>query len=195
MKDRLERFVRDNRDDFDSYEPSKDLWKKIEVEVAKQQPTGKRLNGKVVKFGGARWGIAIAASIAILVTVGYGIFMYSQIPSDFVSFKLPPVPPAYKSTYGKELVQFASLVEQKREELKALESADPQLYHQFDAELQALDKSYQSLKNDLPQNPNPEELLKAMVQNLSMQIDLLNQQLQIIQKIKEVKNGKIKTMV
>ena len=84
---------------------------------------------------------------------------------------------------------------QKREELKALESADPQLYHQFDAELQALDKNYQSLKNELPQNPNPEDLLKAMVQNLSMQIDLLNQQLQIIQKIKDVKNGKIKTMV
>ena len=192
MKDRLERFVRDNREDFDSYEPSKALWKKIEVEVAKQQPAGKRLNGKVVKFGRMRWGIAIAATLGILLTVGYGVFVYSTIPNDFASLDMPP---AYKSTYGKELVQFTSLVEQKREELKALESADPQLYHQFDAELQALDKNYQSLKNELPQNPNPEDLLKAMVQNLSMQIDLLNQQLQIIQKIKDVKNGKIKTMV
>ena len=192
MKDRLERFVRDNREDFDSYEPSKALWKKIEVEVAKQQPTGKRLNGKVVKFGGRRWGISIAAGIAILLTVGYGIVSYMSLPDSITDLSLPRV---YEKTYGKELVQFTSLVEQKREELKALESADPQLYHQFDVELQALDKSYQSLKNDLPQNPNPEDLLKAMVQNLSMQIDLLNQQLQIIQKIKEVKNGKIKTMV
>ncbi|RYU95147.1 hypothetical protein [Emticicia agri] len=192
MKDRLERFVRDNREDFDSYEPSKALWKKIEVEVAEQQPAGKRLNGKVVKFGGARLGISIAAGIAILLTVGYGFFMYSQIPNDFASLELPR---AYEKTYGKEIVQFASLVEQKREELKALEKEDPQLYHQFDAELQALDKNYQSLKSELPQNPNPEDLLKAMVQNLTMQIDLLNQQLQIIQKIKEVKNGKIKTMV
>jgi hypothetical protein len=192
MKDRLERFVRDNREDFDSYEPSKDLWKKIEVQVAKQQPTGKRLNGKVVRFGGFRLGIAIAAGIAILLTVGYGAVMYSQIPENFASLDLPPV---YEKTYGKELVQFASLVEQKREELKALEKEDPQLYHQFDVELQALDKNYQNLKSELPQNPNPEELLKAMVQNLTMQIDLLNQQLQIIQKIKEVKNGKIKTMV
>lgn len=192
MKDRLERFVRDNRDDFDNYEPSKDLWKKIEVEVAKQQPTGKHLNGKVVRFGSTRWGIAIAAGIAILLTVGYGAVMYSQIPENFAGLDMPPV---YEKTYGKELVQFASLVEQKREELKALEKEDPQLYHQFDVELQALDKNYQSLKNELPQNPNPEDLLKAMVQNLTMQIDLLNQQLQIIQKIKEVKNGKIKTMV
>ncbi|HEY1055501.1 MAG TPA: hypothetical protein VGE24_10205, partial [Emticicia sp.] len=149
-------------------------------------------NGKVVRFGGARLGISIAAGIAILLTVGYGFFMYSQIPETFAGLDVPRV---YEKTYGKELVQFASLIEQKREELKALESADPQLYHQFDAELKALDKNYQSLKNDLPQNPNPEELLKAMVQNLTMQIDLLNQQLQIIQKIKDVKNGKIKTMV
>lgn len=195
MKDRLERFVRDNQDDFDSYEPSKALWKKIEVEVAKQQPNGKRLNGKIVKFGGARWGVSIAAGIAILLTIGYGIITYRAIPSDLASFNPGPVPSAYKSTYGKELVEFASLIEQKREELKGLEKEDPQLYHQFDAELQALDKNYQNLKNELPQNPNPEDLLKAMVQNLTMQIDLLNQQLQIIQKIKEVKNGKIKTMV
>ncbi len=192
MKDRLERFVRDNQEDFDSYEPSKALWKKIETEVAKQQPAGKRLNGKVVKFGGARWGISIAAGIAILLTVGYGVVSYMSLPDSITDLSLPS---AYKSTYGKELVQFTTLVEEKREELKALESADPQLYHQFDVELQALDKSYQSLKNELPQNPNPEDLLKAMVQNLSMQIDLLNQQLQIIQKIKDVKNGKIKTMV
>ncbi|WP_337042583.1 hypothetical protein [Emticicia sp. 17c] len=193
MKDRLERFVRDNREDFDSYEPSKDLWKKIEAEVAKQQPQGKRLNGKVVKFGGAKWRLAIAAGIAVLLTVGYGVITYMQIPENFTG--IDDVPPAYTNTYGKELVQFTSTVEQKREELKALEKEDPQLYHQFDAELQALEKSYQNLKEALPQNPNQEDLLKAMVQNLSMQIDLLNQQLQIIQKIKEIKNGKTKTMV
>jgi len=192
MKDRLERFVRDNREDFDSYEPSKALWKKIEAEVTQQQPKGKRLNGKIVRFGRMQWSMSIAAGIALLLTVGYGVMTYMQLPNEITGLSLPP---AYRSAYGKELVQFTSLIEQKREELKAMESEDPKLYHQFDAELQALDKSYQSLKSELPQNPNPEDLLKAMVQNLNMQIDLLNQQLQIIQKIKEVKNGKIKTMV
>lgn len=192
MKDRLERFVRDNREDFDSYEPSKALWKKIDAEVAQQQPKGKRLNGKIVRFGKMQWSMSIAAGIALLLTVGYGVMTYMQLPNEITGLSLPP---AYRSAYGKELVQFTSMIEQKREELKAMESEDPKLYHQFDAELQALDKSYQSLKSELPQNPNPEDLLKAMVQNLNMQIDLLNQQLQIIQKIKEVKDGKIKTMV
>jgi hypothetical protein len=51
------------------------------------------------------------------------------------------------------------------------------------------------LKDQLPKNPNQEELLKAMIQNLQWQIDLLNQQLNIIQKIKEAKNGKVKDIV
>ena len=183
MKDRLERFVRDNRDAFDSYEPSKDLWKKIEVEAAKQKPQGKNLNGKIVRFGGATWGVGIAASIAILLSISYLATNYwKPVTQNADIIALNP-------TYGKELTQFASLVEQKREELKLLEKEDPQLYHQFDAELMALEKSYQSLKSELPKNPNQEDLLKAMMQNLNMQIDLLNQQLQIIQKIKEIKNG------
>ena len=81
------------------------------------------------------------------------------------------------------------------EELKAIEKQDPELYHQFDTELRVLNQNYQNLKQELPKNPNQEELLKAMIQNVSMQIELLNQQLEIIQKIKEAKNEKTNTMV
>jgi hypothetical protein len=36
--------------------------------------------------------------------------------------------------------------------------------------------------------PNQEALLEAMVQNLQLQVDLLNQQLEILQRINKVKN-------
>jgi hypothetical protein len=36
--------------------------------------------------------------------------------------------------------------------------------------------------------PNQEALLEAMVQNLQWQVDLLNQQLDILQRINKVKN-------
>jgi len=39
----------------------------------------------------------------------------------------------------------------------------------------------------LPSNPNREQLLEAMIQNLKLQTELLNQQLLIIQKIKQAK--------
>jgi hypothetical protein len=189
MKNKLERFVRDNREAFDDFEPSKDLWKKIEAETAKNQPKVKGLNGKIVSFVSPKFVWRIAASVAILLTISYLAFNYGK------SVAQNPDIMAMSPSYAKELTQFASLIEEKREELKVLEQENPQLYQQFDDEVKILDQNYQNLKSQLPKNPNQEELLKAMIQNLSIQIDLLNQQLQIIQKIKNTKNEKFKTII
>jgi hypothetical protein len=47
------------------------------------------------------------------------------------------------------------------------------------------------LRSTLNANPNTEQLLQAMISNLQMQIELLNQQLTIIQKVKQPKTDKI----
>jgi hypothetical protein len=44
------------------------------------------------------------------------------------------------------------------------------------------------LKNQLPVNPNREQLLEGMIQNLRLQTELLNQQLNIIKLIKQSKS-------
>jgi len=41
------------------------------------------------------------------------------------------------------------------------------------------------LKTKLPENPNREMLLEAMISNLQMQSDLLSRQLKIIKEIKQ----------
>jgi hypothetical protein len=91
---------------------------------------------------------------------------------------------------AKQVGQYTTLVENKRLELKELTENNPDLYNQFAQELDVLESSYQNLKADLPKNQNQETLISAMIQNLQLQIDVLNQQLQIIEKIKESKNGK-----
>ncbi|MBC7758949.1 MAG: hypothetical protein H7069_08840, partial [Phormidesmis sp. FL-bin-119] len=64
---------------------------------------------------------------------------------------------------------------------------------EFSSEIRKMDASYQKLKSDLPGSPNQEETVKAMIRNLQIQTELLNQQLSIIQQInnvkKEQKNG------
>ena len=42
--------------------------------------------------------------------------------------------------------------------------------------------------------PNQEELIRAMMQNLQVQLDVLNQQLSIIQKLNEAKQNHGKSM-
>ena len=89
--------------------------------------------------------------------------------------------------YAQQVVQFTSLIDKKQNELKSIEKDRPELYQKFSADIQRLDSTYSALKLQLPVNPNKEELLQAMIYNLQLQINLLNQQLNIIQKIKHSK--------
>jgi CHASE3 domain sensor protein len=92
-------------------------------------------------------------------------------------------------TYAKEVYHFTQLIELKQSELKQLEKDNPALYKRFLGDINKLDSSYKVLKNELPTNVNREQLLEAMIQNLKLQTELLNQQLQIIQQIKQSKSG------
>ena len=92
-------------------------------------------------------------------------------------------------TYAKEFVQYARLVDAKQAELKAMTTSNPALYEAFATDLERLERSYQMLKADLPENPNQETLVQAMIQNLQFQINLLNEQLRVIQRMKKQKNN------
>src|SRR5207342_466801 len=86
--------------------------------------------------------------------------------------------------------EFAKLVALKQEELKALAPEQPELYQQFSTDINQLDSSYKSLKNQLGATPNREMLIEAMIQNLQLQLNVLNQQLNIINQIKQSKSNK-----
>lgn len=189
MKDKLERFVRDNREAFDDHEPSNDLWAKIAKNTTTTKPKSKVLVLKEWFGNSQKFVLGMAAGFAIFLLISYLAYNYVKPTSQDSEIM------AMSPTYGKELTQFATLIETKREELKVLALENPELYHQFDTELTVLDQNYQHLRKELPKNPNQEELLKAMVQNLTFQIEMLNQQLAIIQKIKDVKNEKPQTII
>jgi len=88
---------------------------------------------------------------------------------------------------NEEMYHYARLVELKHKELKTIEKDEPLLYKQFAADVHSLDSVYQSLQQQLPKNPNREQLLEAMLQNLQLQMGLLNHQLDIIKQINHSK--------
>jgi hypothetical protein len=59
----------------------------------------------------------------------------------------------------------------------------------FEAEFEKLESNYQSLRSALPESPNQEVMIAAMIDNLQQQIDLLNTQLSIIQRLKTYKKN------
>lgn len=192
-KDNLERFVRDNREAFDDKEPPGDLWNKIETGLNKQRSDretpfqqiyknpsklGRSGLGRQIGWPNLDW--RVAASIAVLLLAGAFLYMNQQY-----GVTRQPEVVAASPTYAKAVVEYTQLIDDKRNELKQMTEGNPALYQEFATDLDRLENSYQSLKADLPQNPNQEVLIQAMIQNLQLQINLLNEQLRVIQRIKQ----------
>jgi len=203
MSTRLEDFIRNNREELDNDEPAPQIWNKLE----KQLKTSSKSKGIVIRMNFLRWSVAAA----ILVLAGLGIFhLFSKgtTGNNATAQKVSPLNPSANDnasnnpnssnndilndinpTYAKEVYHFTQLIELKQTELKQIEKDHPLLYKQFVSDIDKLDSSYNSLKKELPVNPNREQLLEAMIQNLRLQTELLNHQLQIIQSIKQSKSN------
>lgn len=192
MSSPLEKFIRDNREQFDNDEPRPQVWSELEKQLAPPETKGKVLAMKFLRLG-------IAAAIVVL--AGIGVFYLVIGPSgesDPVAqsqgTKTNPLTNENKLLeeinpgYAKEVYHFTQLIELKQTELKQIEKENPVLYKQFLGDINKLDSSYLLLKKELPVNPNREELLEAMIQNLRLQTELLNQQLFIIKQIKQSKS-------
>ena len=66
----------------------------------------------------------------------------------------------------------------------------PELYKQFSNDLRVLDSSYRMLQTQAAQSPNRDVIMKAMIQNLQLQAELLYRQLLISNEIKNNKTQK-----
>ena len=182
MKHRLEDFIDENRDDFDSYEPGKKVWKAIE----EQLPGNKKKRAIVLPMTWIRWS-SIAVAVIIIVSSVYYFSQHTIKPGrpSQVIVANNDVPPEY----AEEVYHFTKLIELKHKQLQKIEKEQPELYRQFAGDISRLDSNYQALRRELPGHPNQEVLIEAMIGNLKWQIDLLNEQLNIIQKIKQSKKG------
>ena len=188
MSNRLEKFIEDNREAFDSEEPRPQVWRDLQGKVAENQR-----DERVFHLGFLRWTAAAAVIIMVL-----GMFYYvakngEGNPVAGINNSSAPTPDQVLNeldpTYAKEVYHFTQLIELKQSELKQIEKDHPELYQQFVRDINKLDSSYQALKTELPKNANRELLLEAMIQNLRLQTELLNQQLSIIKQLNQ-KNTK-----
>ncbi|WP_423148735.1 hypothetical protein [Rubrolithibacter danxiaensis] len=181
MSERLENFIRNNKRDFDEFEPPADLWNKIEEKLNDSieiQPKHER----VIKLSSL---IKVAAMLLIVLTAGFIFFNYEKKQAIEISNIDPKL--------AKQQMHYASLIQQKRQEIQQIEKEDPQLFKEFSSEIKSMDVNYQKLKNDLSTSPNQEETVKAMIRNLQIQLQVLNQQLKIIEQVNQLKQSKNET--
>jgi hypothetical protein len=185
MKNKLERFVNEHRESFDSELPGNDVWDAID--------TTPRSKGKILAFF-TRTRVAATFLVLLNATI---IFVLLQRKPESIPANASSKTTVEKVADEKEniseqtLDQISKVVEIKQAALKEIKSSNPFLYKKFTGALGQLNTAYKELEKELGTHPNKEELLEAMIQNLSLQQELLNQQLSIYQKVKQRKNEKV----
>lgn len=190
MSRRLEDLITNNRDEFDELEPSPELWDKIEQRLPIMQAiTGEAKQVELPKRQAKTFSLGFVMRVAALVfgvmAAGFVFYIKTQKTNDTVNVR--EIAKAIDPEYAKEQAHYAKLVNTKRTELKTLAKNDPQLYKEFSAELAQMDSTYNRLKKDLATSPDQESVLHAMIRNLQIQAEVLNQQLQVIEQFNEMK--------
>jgi septal ring factor EnvC (AmiA/AmiB activator) len=168
MSNKLEGFVKDNKKEFEVKGPSDKLWAKIEAELDKKAKPKKSI--KMYQW----------MSIAAMLVVSLGLYFtynYKQANNIDVADINPE--------FGKREVSFVSQIEEKRDSLAIYESANPDLYKKFTEDLKNLDTEYERLKAGLAESPDQLFVVREMVKNREMQLQVLKQQLMIINQVNQ----------
>lgn len=170
MSKKLEEYIREHKKAFEVGTPSDQLWSKIETELDRK---------KVKKPLRVPLWFSIAASLIVVMGVTF-IYTYPERERGIDLADVNPV-------YAHKEMKFASLIELKKDSLMIYAQENPKLYSEFSADLQKLGADYENLKKQLQNSSNQKLVVRAMVKNLELQLQVVSQQLSIINEVSQYK--------
>ena len=194
MSSDLEKFIRKNRGDFDDADPSNKVWKNIERSLPVKKEAKHFTIRDIYKWSAA------AAIFFIALTSVYFLFIRKSANTD--TNEIPtvksgqPTNPSGIDNFNSISIEYATqfkeaeqAVEDRQKQLRAAIANDPALYRKFQQDLTTLDSSYRLLREQASQSINGDVIIKAMIQNLQLQSELLSRQLMIIHEYKTTKTS------
>ncbi len=165
MKDKMEEFIRQNRNAFDDKEPSEKVWRNIKISLS---------FGKKVWFNN----LTLWRAAAIIF---FALSVYLLIPKNIGASKSELI----SSREFKDVENFYT--QQISNKVKLIHDyKNSEGLNGFTQDFQQLEAMYLVLKEQM--NVSPSDKVKdALVLNLLVRIDLLNQQLHSLEKEVSVK--------
>ncbi|MEP7374071.1 MAG: hypothetical protein ABI675_11820 [Chitinophagaceae bacterium] len=183
MSRKLKDFIDENRRAFDDDLPSASAWQRIEKTTGAGKPVKKITVRDIYK-----WSAAAAVFFIIATGIYFAVIRKKDEGDSTVKVATPAVNNGGNTAdigkiapeYAAEAKKIYKSIEEQQQQLKQIAKEQPELYSQFAQDLAALDSSYRVLKLQAIQAPGHEILIKAMLQNLQLQAELLGKQLLII---------------
>jgi hypothetical protein len=177
-KDKLEQFVRDNAEGFNSLEPPTRTWESIEKELSVTKLTTVR----------RLWPYAWKVAAAIL------IFTSAWLLNDYTDQKRtsgdsPASPSVAASPVLSELsdaeAYYTSQISNKQAELSAYARQHPEIIEDLKKEFTEMDKNNELLKKDLRESNADEKVIEAIILSYRVKLEILDQLLTELRKSKE----------
>jgi hypothetical protein len=158
MKDNIEDFIRNNRNAFDDKEPSEKVWTKIDQAIKPKQSVWNSLT------------VWRAAAVLFM-----GLSIYLLIPKDYHPVQNEVAMKEFRDVeafYVKQISDKVEMIDEfnKNEGLNG-----------FTHDFQQLEAMYLVLREEMKSRPS-QKVKDALVLNLLVQIDLLNQHIHSLEK-------------
>ena len=166
MEDRLEKYIREQRDAFDDKAPPASSWDKIAARV-KPTPTTSTL-----KY----W----QAAAVIFFVMALGLVIKNYQATDDNNLAVSESVQEFKTTEE----YYFDVIESQQGLLTSYLDEYPELAKDFKTDLAELSQNYTKLKQDFAVTGD-KEVLNALIKNLQLQQALLQNQVEIIQQIEQ----------
>ena len=181
MKDKLKKFILENREQFDIYKPAPRLWEKINISIKK--PGTKKINWK-----GIIWK---AAAVVIIFVSSFLLHEYLHLNNIQITRKLikqrndQVIPELLEAE-----IYYSNLIKNKLAEVQPHLLKYPDLGNELNFDLSELDSIYYDLRNDLKDNIANQEVVEAMIQNYRLKLKILEDLLEQLQNFNNSNNNK-----
>ena len=174
MKDKLEQQFRELKGQFDTEEPKLGHFDRFEVRLARQTTKQPKWNPNTWKW------LAIAASIALLFTLGLGNYSTKQ------GLELADVSPKMEETQSF----FISTIQQEIESINLKRNVDnQQIIDDAFKQLNKLEENYKKLTVELDDSNKDKRIIYAMIANFQQRIEVLQSLLQQLDELQQLKNN------
>jgi len=168
--DKLEQFIKENTEAFDSMEPPTMVWEAIEKGLPKSK------KAKVSQLWAYSWKVAAAVLIFTSAWLLNDYTDYKKAQPKTASAQAVDSSPVLNELMDAE-AYYTSQISNKQMELATYAKLHPEIIEDLKKEFEAMDKDKNQLKKDLAESNANEKVIEAIILSYRVKIEILDQML------------------
>lgn len=166
--EKIEEYIRKNREDLDRHTPSGEVWKGIR----------KGMQGKRIRA--ARWIIAAAMIVVVFTTAALFYVAENRKDTAFAARNTEALIMRNNPQLRETEIYYDNLVNDLYREATPLLTSHPDVNKELISDLSQLDSICADIKKDLRENIANQEVIEALVNNYRIKIRILENMLEVL---------------